>query len=284
MVKKIFKIISKIFKVVMVCVIVLFTCVILLQRFSNSSFSFLGYRVFAVVTGSMEPVYSVGDVLLSKSIDADKLKVGDDVTYLGKEGSFKDRVVTHRIIKIEDKDGKKIIRTKGVANNGSDPPIEASQIYGKVSRKLVVLSLLHKYSSSSLGFFLFVIIPIMLLVGSEIVQTMLERRAKQVGGVSGSQTAQANVNVNNPQPGVSAEQLQQQLASLQQQLLAQQNQYVNSSEEQTSIINQQVNPVQNPTVQNNVPVSEQVPTQQVVTNQAPVNDGQSANNNNQLNN
>ena len=261
MVKKIFKIISKIFKVVMVCVIVLFTCVILLQRFSNSSFSFLGYRVFAVVTGSMEPVYS----------------------YLGKEGSFKDRVVTHRIIKIEDKDGKKIIHTKGVANNGSDPPIEASQIYGKVSRKLVVLSLLHKYSSSSLGFFLFVIIPIMLLVGSEIVQTMLERRAKQVGRVSGSQTAQANVNVNNPQPGVSAEQLQQQLASLQQQLLAQQNQNINPQVQQGNVVNQQVNPVQNPTVQNNVPVSEQVPNQQVVTNQAPVNDGQSVNNN-QLNN
>ena len=123
----------------------------------------------------------------------------------------------------------------------------------------------------------------MLLVGSEIVQTMLERRAKQVGGVSGSQTAQANVNVNNPQAGVSAEQLQQQLASLQQQLLAQQNQYVNSSEEQSSILNQQVNPVQNPTVQNNVPINGQVPNQQVVTNQAPVNDEQSVNDN-QLNN
>ena len=82
--KKILKIGLKVVKVLLACLIVLFTAVILLQRFSNSSFSVGGYRIFAVVTGSMEPVYSVGDVLLCKSIDTNKLKVGDDVTYLGK--------------------------------------------------------------------------------------------------------------------------------------------------------------------------------------------------------
>ena len=223
--KKVLKIVLKVFKVLLCCIIVLFVALILLQRFSNSTFSFAGYRVFAVVTGSMEPVYSVGDVLLCKSTDTDKLKEGDDITYLGKEGSFKDKVVTHRIVKIAEYDGKKLYFTKGVANNSSDPPIEASQIYGKVSRKLVFLSFIHGYTSKGIGFFLFVILPIMILVGSEIVQTMLEKKAKLVGAQQGSVNQQVptqNVNVNPQQNGVTAEQLQEQLASLQQQLVQQQ--------------------------------------------------------------
>ena len=179
MIKKIFKIISNIIKILLVFTIILFVGFVLLQRLSNNNKSILGYRMFAVVTGSMEPVYKIGDVILVKTVDTNSLKEGDDVTYLGKEASFKDKVITHRIVKIEKKHNIKIFHTKGVATNSEDPVIEGNQIYGKVTRKLIVLSFFHKYSTGNTGFFLFVVIPIMLLVGTEIVQTMLEKYEKK---------------------------------------------------------------------------------------------------------
>jgi signal peptidase len=224
MIKKVFKIFGTVLKVVATIVIVSFASVVLLQRFSNSTISVGGYRIFAVVTGSMEPVYKIGDVLLCKKIDENKLKVGDDVTYLGKEDTFKDKIVTHRLVKIEKKDGKKIFLTQGVATKRIDPPIEYSQIYGKVSRKLVLLSALHSYSTSSMGFFVCVVIPIMLLVGTEIVQTMLEKYEKKKVAAGGDGVASSNEVSNDNNGNVTEEQLQQEIIVLQKQILAQQNQ------------------------------------------------------------
>ena len=73
MIKNILKIIMKILKIALIIIIVLFASFVLLQRFSNNNTSIFGYRMFAVVTGSMEPVYSVGDVILCKEVDTNKL-------------------------------------------------------------------------------------------------------------------------------------------------------------------------------------------------------------------
>ena len=101
--------------------------------------------MFAVATGSMIPVYNVGDVLISKEIDAKSLKVGDDIVYEGEKGSFKNKFVTHRIISIEENEngGYKII-TRGVANQEADPEISETQVYGKIVYKIKTLSFFNK--------------------------------------------------------------------------------------------------------------------------------------------
>ncbi len=267
MFKKVFKIFGTVLKVVATIIIVSFASVVLLQRFSNSTISIGGYRIFAVVTGSMEPVYKIGDVLLCKKIDENKLKVGDDVTYLGKEDTFKDKIVTHRLVKIEKKDGKKIFLTQGVATKRIDPPIEYSQIYGKVSRKLVLLSALHSYSTSSMGFFVCVVIPIMLLVGTEIVQTMLEKYEKKKVAAGGDGVASSNEVSNDNNGSVTEEQLQQEIIVLQKQIFAQQNQ---NNEQVQDGSNIDTNVSQQPVVEQK-PVVEQQP----VADQQPVVDTQS---------
>ena len=40
----------------------------------------LGYRVFTVISGSMEPKYSVGDLIYVKQVDPDGIKKGDIIT------------------------------------------------------------------------------------------------------------------------------------------------------------------------------------------------------------
>ena len=95
---KVLKIIGNIIYVIIFIFILLILAVAVLQRTTNNEVTLGGYRIFVVATGSMIPKYEVGDVLVSKEIPPEEIKVGDDVVYTGKEGSFKDKVVTHQVI------------------------------------------------------------------------------------------------------------------------------------------------------------------------------------------
>ena len=108
----------------------------------------------------MIPVYNVGDVLIAKETESSSLKVGDDIVYKGEKGSFKDKVVTHRIISIEEKeDGNYKIITKGVANQEQDPEINQTQVYGKIVYKIKTLSFLDRMLKSMYTFYFVIFIP-----------------------------------------------------------------------------------------------------------------------------
>lgn len=130
--KKIWNIFMKILTII----IALISIIIVVQKVTNNKQSFLGYRIFRVQTGSMIPKYQIGDVILVKEIDTDKIKVGDDVTYLGKEGIVKGILITHRVKDIEEKDGKKAFHTQGIANNLEDPIVYGDQINGVVQFRM----------------------------------------------------------------------------------------------------------------------------------------------------
>ena len=78
---KILKIIGNIMYVIVFVLILLILIIALLQRTSNNEVTLGGYRIFVVATGSMVPKYNVGDVLISKEIPPEEIKVGDDIVY-----------------------------------------------------------------------------------------------------------------------------------------------------------------------------------------------------------
>lgn len=80
-----------------------------------------GYGASVVLSGSMEPEFSKGDLIIVG--EADSYQERDIVVF--QDGAS---LVVHRIIEI---DGEKII-TQGDANNVPDEPIELSAIKGKV--------------------------------------------------------------------------------------------------------------------------------------------------------
>lgn len=80
-----------------------------------------GYGAAVVLSGSMEPTFSAGDLIIVMEPDA--LAVGDIVVYQD-SGSL----VVHRIIAM---DGE-ILTTQGDANNAPDSPVSASAVKGKV--------------------------------------------------------------------------------------------------------------------------------------------------------
>ena len=165
-----------IIKLICVIVLVLLIAVLALQRFSNNEIAIGGIRVFNVVTTSMVPKYVVGDVVVVKSVDTNELKVGDDVTYLGKVDSFAGRVVTHSIKSIELTPVGKVFHTQGIANTEEDPPITADQIYGKVIYKCVVVSAMAKLMNNMTMFYIIVFIPLAILIVLQIVDFVNERK------------------------------------------------------------------------------------------------------------
>lgn len=170
------KIILTIARTFVVIVLAGFILVVCLQRFSGNKISFFNYRMFTVISGSMEPKYVIGDVLISKEKAPKDIKVGDDITYLGAKGDFLGKVVTHQVIAVnQDENGKYIFRAKGLANLVEDPMVSENQLYGVVIYKSMLLSTIYKIVATDIGFYLFIIIPIMFIIGSEIVSTLINR-------------------------------------------------------------------------------------------------------------
>ena len=124
---KYFQIPYRIIKTIIFLILVLYVAFIVIQRVSGNQ-SVFGYRIFTVATGSMVPDYNVNDVLAIKEVNHDELKIGDDITYLGTKQDVNGKIVTHRIIDIEMKDGKKVYLTKGINNEVEDPTIEDNLI------------------------------------------------------------------------------------------------------------------------------------------------------------
>ena len=78
--------------------------------------SVFGYKPFIVLSGSMETEIYKGDLIISKVVDPETLKVNDIIAFRDAE----DTVTTHRIIEIVDRDGEKLFITKGDNNNSQD--------------------------------------------------------------------------------------------------------------------------------------------------------------------
>jgi signal peptidase I len=77
------------------------------------------YRVETVLSGSMEPTFAPGDLVVVTPEPASEVRVGQVISYSIPVDDH--HVETHRIAKILQRGEHPVIRTKGDANNGLDP-------------------------------------------------------------------------------------------------------------------------------------------------------------------
>ena len=163
-------------RVIAVVLIVLVVGVIAIQRIFNNKVTIFGYRVFTIISESMVPKYKINDVLISKTVLPETIKVGDDVVYLGKDGDFKDKVVTHQVQEIYNNDNRYTFLTKGIANTGTDPLVDESQVYGVIVEKTVVLSFLSNIVNNSYGFYFLIFVPIVFLIALEVIDAREDKK------------------------------------------------------------------------------------------------------------
>lgn len=79
----------------------------------------VGFQVFTVLSGSMEPTYHAGSLIYVKEVDYTEIEAGQVITFMLDE----DTVATHRVVEVvPDENDSTVLRyrTKGDANDAED--------------------------------------------------------------------------------------------------------------------------------------------------------------------
>ena len=146
--------------------ILLISLVILINSYvrPNEVPSFLGWKPFIVLSGSMETQISAGDIVVVKQVDTNTLKKGDIIAF--KEN---DIVITHRIDEIIQEENTTKYITKGDNNNTQDMGyVVPEQIEGKYEFKIARLGNLAMFTQTPLGMIVCLSIPILILIVIQI--------------------------------------------------------------------------------------------------------------------
>ena len=94
----------------------------------ENNISIFGFRQYVVATGSMEPEYNIGDLIVIRETTKEEIKIGDVINYISETGID---TITHRVVDIIQKDGQTYYKTKGDNNNSVDPElVNYSQVKG----------------------------------------------------------------------------------------------------------------------------------------------------------
>lgn len=135
--------------------------------------SVLGFSVLQVRSGSMEPEYMTGSVVVVKKTDVTKLKVGDVISFYSMDDTISGQVNTHRIIKIDHMiDGDEpIFTTQGDRNELPDKDkVHSANVIGEVVYDLGTVSgsVISVLQNPKVIFFV-IILPLIFITFSEAV-------------------------------------------------------------------------------------------------------------------
>lgn len=160
---KIFKIIS--FPFVIIILLLVFYAGYLKYIKKENDINILGFRQYMVDTGSMEPGYSVGDLIIIKETPKEKIQVGDVINYTSANGID---TITHRVVEILEKDGETYYKTKGDNNNEEDPDlVNFNQVQGVLVFKISKLGTIIKKMLTENGIIIILAFIILLYLRDE---------------------------------------------------------------------------------------------------------------------
>ena len=135
----------------------------------------LGYQVFNVVSGSMEPTYSVGDLIYVKDVDPELIKVGDPITFVLNEDLV---VATHRVVAI-DAENRQFV-TKGDANEHEDAPrVHFNNLIGVPVFSIPLLGYVSAYIQSPPGMYVAIGFGILLLAAVFLPDLLTKKPKKE---------------------------------------------------------------------------------------------------------
>lgn len=120
----------------------------------------LGFRVFNIVSGSMEPNYSVGDLIYVKEVDPNTIKVNDVITFVLNEDLV---VATHRVVRIDAE--KQHFYTKGDVNETEDlAPVHFNNVIGVPQFAIPGLGYVSDFIQNPPGMYIAIAIVAVLLI------------------------------------------------------------------------------------------------------------------------
>lgn len=110
-----------------------------------------GYGAAVVLSGSMEPEFSVGDLILVRKTE--NIEVDDIIVYQTSS------LIVHRVVEVNEN----MITTKGDANNVADDPIDVSAVKGEVFLCISGIGVLVNFLKTPIGIILTIALAIALV-------------------------------------------------------------------------------------------------------------------------
>lgn len=135
---------------------------VLSSKASGGEPIFFQHQLKAVLSGSMEPTFKTGSIILIKNVkETASLKKSDVITFRSQ-----DKLITHRIVDTKKSHGKTLYITKGDNNDGPDPDyVLPENVVGRYTNITIPYTgYLMNYANSKAGSALLLIIPGLLLV------------------------------------------------------------------------------------------------------------------------
>ena len=135
----------------------------------------VGLQVFNVISGSMEPTYSVGDLIYVKTVDPDSVKVGDPITFVLNEDLV---VATHRVVAVDSEN--RHFTTKGDANETEDAaPVHFNNLIGVPVFSIPLLGYVSAYIQNPPGMYVAIAIGVVLLAAVFLPDALSKKNKKE---------------------------------------------------------------------------------------------------------
>lgn len=132
---------------------------------------------YVVLSDSMSPTIDAGDVVFVADRPTTEIDEGDVITFesadlaVGSESSL----VTHRVVEVVEEGSERAFRTKGDANEEADTNlVSADSVVGAVTFHLPYVGYVVAFAGTRLGTVLFLVVPAVLLGGSELYELYRE--------------------------------------------------------------------------------------------------------------
>ena len=120
----------------------------------------LGFKCYTVISGSMEPEYSVGDLIYVKEVDVNSIKVGDPITFILNEDLV---VATHRVVRIDAENQR--FYTKGDVNEIEDSePVHFNNVIGVPQFSIPKLGYVSDFIQNPPGMYITIGVGIILIL------------------------------------------------------------------------------------------------------------------------
>lgn len=138
-----------------------------------------GVLPLIVLTDSMHPEIESGDLIICNTAKADEIKANDVISFFNPLGNGTS-IVTHRVVEIVEEDGQMLFRTRGDNNNTEDKELVPTEnLVGVYKMRIAGAGHIAMFMQSTAGLIICVVLPIILLVGYDLIRRRLYEKSKK---------------------------------------------------------------------------------------------------------
>ena len=177
---RVMTIIGTILCVILIPILVI-NCILIVKSFTSEEVpSVAGTLPLIVLTDSLYPLIESGDLIICHTAEPEDIAVNDVISFFDPAGNGSS-IVTHRVIEVIKEDGQITWRTKGDNNNTEDrmlvPADKLVAVYE--GTRLAGFGNVAMFMQTTPGLIVCVVLPIVLLVGFDVIRRRRYDQAKQ---------------------------------------------------------------------------------------------------------